>query len=94
MYTTDCVNQIVCFIYDDYIAVKPYSTGFSGGLVEKDVIGQNDKLVEDKIGKKLDFLIMKRMVLYSKQLLVFHQYKLFSTANSGKRPYQLRTNAP
>ena len=38
MYTTDCVNQIVCFIYNDYIAVKPYSTGFSGGLVEKDVI--------------------------------------------------------
>jgi len=55
MYTTDCVNQIVCFIYDDYIAVKPYSTGFSGGLVEKDVIGQNDKLVEDKIGKKIRF---------------------------------------
>ena len=42
MYTTDCVNQIVCFIYDDYIAIKPYSTGFSGGLVKKDVIWQNN----------------------------------------------------
>lgn len=59
MYTTDCVNQIVCFIYDDYISVKPYSTGFSCGLVEKDVIRQNDKLVEDNIEKNLDFLIMK-----------------------------------
>ena len=38
MYATDCVDQIVCFIYDDYIAVKPNSTGFSGGLMEEDVI--------------------------------------------------------
>ena len=45
MYTTDCVNQIVCFIYDDYIPVKLYSTGFSGGLVEKDVIWQNNNLI-------------------------------------------------
>jgi len=45
MYTTDCVNQIVCFIYDDYIAIKLYSTGFSGGLVEKDVIWQNNQLI-------------------------------------------------
>ena len=52
MHTTDCVNQIVCFVYDDYIAIKPYSTGFSGGLVEKDVIWQNNKLVEDKIWKR------------------------------------------
>lgn len=44
MYITDCVNQIVCFIYDDYIAIKLYSTGFSGGLVEKDVIWQNNQL--------------------------------------------------
>jgi len=46
----------VCFVYDDYIAIKPYSTGFPGGLVEKDVIWQNNKLVEDKIGKKIRFL--------------------------------------
>ena len=62
MYTTDCVNQIVCLIYYDYIPVNLYSTGFSGGLVEKDVIWQNNNLIKDqKIEKKTnsDVLIMR-----------------------------------